>query len=200
MDPILLLLLGMALVAAIFIAVKPLIFMAFMIHEAGHWLAARTFRLPAPVFSLSPKRAPYRVVGRALGTEFRWSRRWMKGCYVSVIFDPSDTARIAAVETETGIKVPESRPALWWQSAIVFAAGPLANFIWTIACVLLAYWLMPSLSELSWTLAMLLLILGVTAFINAVEALVNLVPRRGRDGWYIREEIRKRNSEAATAA
>ena len=103
------------------------------VHEFGHYLAARCFRLRVMRFSVGFGK-PMRIFGR----EMRWTDKrgteWVVapiplGGYVRML-DQEEAGR-------TGLPFAqslESRPP--WQRFVVFGAGPLANFI--LAAVLYA--------------------------------------------------------------
>ena len=110
-----------------------------LVHELGHFLAAKAFGVRVTTFSLGFGR---RVAGFRLGeTEYRLS--WLPlGGYVRFV---GDMNAASVPDPEAAAAVPEDlRPHLFlnknvWQRMAVVVAGPLANIIFTfmVLCALL---------------------------------------------------------------
>ena len=167
--------------------------MTTAIHESGHWLAAKAFGFYVPIFSFGYGK-PYRVIAHAFGTEFRYSWRWLIGSYVFFVCLPLTIEELAAVEAATGIKAPAMPVGAWWQRAIVYAAGSLANVLVACPCFILVRWLVPHFAELSLPLAVVHSGLLLTGVFNAVGGLSQLFPVQGLDGQLILDEFRQRQS------
>jgi membrane-associated protease RseP (regulator of RpoE activity) len=177
-----------ALVAAVAHWSRLLLAMSFVgrvLHELGHWLAAKALGIYAPIFSLSPFGEPCHAFLRAFGTEFRYSPRWVEGVYVCVVDRQMPPEMLAEIEEATGIPMPPQPVVPWWQQILVDAAGPLMNAIFASASFISAYCLLPDPGDLAVLPATCVSVLLLFAITNARAAIFELYPRRGSDGWKI---------------
>ena len=116
------------ILVAFICALGPLVF----IHELGHYLVARWFKIRAEVFSIGFGREIFGWTDK-LGT--RWKVGWLPlGGYVKFVGDMNPASTPA---DEEGI-APEDRAHAFqlrpvWQRFLVVLAGPVANFLTAIA-------------------------------------------------------------------
>ena len=117
------------------LAVLVLFSATILIHEGGHFLAARALGLEADVFALGFGPALWKKKVR--GTEYRVNAVPFGG-YVSLPqLDPSG---MAALQAGGGKALP---PAAWWKRVLVAVAGPFGNFVFAVALALLVWALPP---------------------------------------------------------
>jgi regulator of sigma E protease len=109
-------------------ALGPLVFL----HELGHYLVARLFRVPAETFSIGFGRELFGWTDRQ-GT--RWKVAWLPlGGYVKFVGDmdaASAPGDAEAIPAELRDRAFQFRPV--WQRFLIVLAGPLANFVIAIA-------------------------------------------------------------------
>lgn len=110
-----------------------------LIHEGGHFLAARLLGMRADVFSLGFGPALWK---RKIGeTEYRVSA-FPFGGYVSLPqLDPSGMEKIQGGEANA------CPPAAWWKRAICAFAGPLGNILFAAVLALIIWRLPPVVPE-----------------------------------------------------
>ena len=111
---------------AFLLALGPLVF----IHELGHFLAAKSFGIGAPVFSLGF--GPRLFGFRRKETDYRVSAIPLGG-YVRLAGDEADEHRTGAPEEFL------SRPR--WQRLIVYVAGATFNISFAILAVWILFWI-----------------------------------------------------------
>lgn len=123
-------------------AVLLLFSLTILVHEGGHFLAARWLGLEADVFALGFGPALWkRKIGK---TEYRVNAIPFGG-YVSLPqLDPSGMAAIQS--GGDGAKAAAADrpfpPAAWWKRAIVSVAGPFGNCVFAVLLAL-AVWALP---------------------------------------------------------
>lgn len=101
-----------------------------LLHEGGHFLAARAVKAPVAVFSVGFGR---RLFGFRKGeTDFRWSLIPLGG-YVRILGLGPDESDL--------VKPGSSAPALLprWQRAVILLAGPLANTVGAVVFLTAAF-------------------------------------------------------------
>jgi regulator of sigma E protease len=109
-------------------ALGPLVFF----HELGHYLVARSFKIPAEVFSIGFGRE---IVGWTDRQGTRWKIGWLPlGGYVRFVGDmspASNPADLDHLDPAIRERAFQTRPV--WQRFLVVLAGPVANFLLAIA-------------------------------------------------------------------
>ncbi|MDJ0626331.1 MAG: M50 family metallopeptidase [Candidatus Caenarcaniphilales bacterium] len=111
-----------------------LLLVLIIVHEAGHFFAARYFGMQTPVIGLGlPFVGPTWVVGKFQDIEFRF-HPFLLGAYVAIpeMDDESSNTEELNIELE---KPKKSFPA--WQRMIVSFAGPGANFLFALFLALI---------------------------------------------------------------
>ncbi len=115
------------------LAAITLLLVLIVVHEAGHFFAARYFGMQTPVVGLGlPFFGPTWVVGKFKDIEFRF-HPVLLGAYVAIPEMDDESA-----EGEFDIQLPKPKqtfPA--WQRMVVSFAGPGANFIFAFFLALL---------------------------------------------------------------
>ncbi len=92
-----------------------------LIHEAGHFLAARALGMRADVFSVGFGPAIWKR--RRGGTEYRVSAIPFGGYVALPQLDPSS---MSTIQGGDGTELP---PAAWWKRVLVALAGPFGNIV-----------------------------------------------------------------------
>ena len=116
------------IVVAFLCAIGPLVF----IHEFGHYIVARWFKVGAEQFSIGFGRE---IAGWTDRRGTRWKVGWLPlGGYVRFVGD-MNAASQADADAELS---PEARAVAfhnkpWWQRFLIVFAGPAANFLLAIA-------------------------------------------------------------------
>ena len=109
-------------------AIGPLVF----IHEMGHYLVARWFRVGAEQFSIGFGRE---IAGWTDKRGTRWKVGWLPlGGYVRFVGDMNPASQEDAnadLSTEARAVAFHNKP--WWQRFLIVLAGPAANFLLAIA-------------------------------------------------------------------
>lgn len=101
-----------------------------LLHEGGHFLAARAVGAPVAVFSIGFGK---RLFGfQRKGTDFRWSLIPLGG-YVRILGLGPDESDLV----KPGVPTPSLLPR--WQRAVILAAGPIANVIGAVLFLALAF-------------------------------------------------------------
>lgn len=113
---------------AFILVIGPLVF----VHEMGHYLAARFFRVKSDVFSIGFGRE---IAGWTDKRGTRWKVGWMPlGGYVRFAGDMNavsqPSAEWLALPAEERNRTFQAKPV--WQRAIIVAAGPVVNFVLAI--------------------------------------------------------------------
>ncbi len=113
---------------AFILVIGPLVF----VHEMGHYLAARFFRVKSDVFSIGFGRE---IAGWTDKRGTRWKVGWMPlGGYVRFAGDMNGvsqpSAEWLALPAEERNRTFQAKPV--WQRAIIVAAGPVVNFVLAI--------------------------------------------------------------------
>ena len=161
---------GVALCAMLHYGISLVAFLSLLLHEVGHWLMARILGVPAPIFSVGPEDAPYRVLGRAFGTELRWSKQWLRGAYVGI---------------ESSLLHPP------WQRVLIAAGGLVANILAGIGGALLFWHLWPSWDELGIVRVLGMFLLFLFGFFNSLIGIATLVDfSAGSDAAKIQQAYR----------
>lgn len=124
------------------LAVVLLFSVTILVHEGGHFLAARALGLPADVFAIGFGPALWKRKVR--GTEYRINAIPFGG-YVSLpTLDPSGMSVIQAggEDGKAGAAPVNAQPAAWWKRVIVSVAGPMGD---VVLAVVLAFvvWALP---------------------------------------------------------
>ena len=104
------------------------------VHELGHYLVARAFRIPAEAFSIGFGRE---IIGWTDKQNTRWKVGWLPlGGYVRFIGNMSPASN-PVEESEIPPELRDSafplRPV--WQRFLVVLAGPIASFVLGIAII-----------------------------------------------------------------
>lgn len=124
------------------LAVLLLFGLTVLVHEGGHFLAARWLGLEADVFAIGFGPALWkRKIG---GTEYRINAIPFGG-YVSLPqLDPAGMAAIQAGGGGKGSGAPDRPvpPAVWWKRVLVAVAGPFGNVVFA-ALLALVVWALP---------------------------------------------------------
>jgi membrane-associated protease RseP (regulator of RpoE activity) len=111
-----------------------LLLILIIVHEAGHFFAARYFGMQTPIVGLGlPFFGPTWVMGKIKDVEFRF-HPFLLGAYVAIPEMDDESANLE----EMGIQLSGPRrsfPA--WQRMIVSFAGPFANFVLAFVFALL---------------------------------------------------------------
>jgi regulator of sigma E protease len=109
-------------------ALGPLVFL----HELGHYLMARLFKIPAETFSIGFGRE---ILGWTDRQGTRWRVSWLPlGGYVKFVGDMSPASNpddLELIPPELRDRAFQVRPV--WQRFLVVLAGPAANFVVAIA-------------------------------------------------------------------
>jgi regulator of sigma E protease len=109
-------------------ALGPLVFL----HELGHYLMARLFKIPAETFSIGFGRE---ILGWTDRQGTRWRVSWLPlGGYVKFVGDMSPASNpddLELIPSELRDRAFQVRPV--WQRFLVVLAGPAANFVVAIA-------------------------------------------------------------------
>ena len=109
---------------------------SILVHEGGHFLAARLLGLRADAFSLGF--GPILLKRSWRGTEFRFCAIPFGGYVALPQLDPAGMSRVQGkspsqsdkAETEAADAAPSAfEPAAWWKRVIVSVAGPAGNLI-----------------------------------------------------------------------
>lgn len=103
---------------------------SILVHEAGHFAAARLFGMKAEVFSIG--------MGRAVWEKTAWGTRWKIGCLPIggyVVLPQLDPAGL--LEDAPSSPADALPPVAPWKKIIVAVAGPLGNilFAFLVACL-----------------------------------------------------------------
>jgi len=113
----------------------PMIFLlgvVVVVHELGHYLAARAFGGAAESFSVGFGRS---IFERTDKRNTRWRINWIPfGGYVKFVGEPQTAGDMGKIETGPIGKTFMEMTV--WQRSVVAAAGPIANFV--LASVLFA--------------------------------------------------------------
>ncbi len=124
------------------LAVLLLFSLTILVHEGGHFLAARWLGLEADVFALGFGPALWkRKIGK---TEYRVNAIPFGG-YVSLPqLDPSGMSAIQSGGDGTAAGAADGPvpPAAWWKRVIVSVAGPFGNCVFAVLLAL-AVWALP---------------------------------------------------------
>ena len=125
------------------LAVVLLFSLTILVHEGGHFLAARALGLEADVFAIGFGPALWkRKVG---GTEYRVNAIPFGG-YVSLpTLDPSGMSAIQAggdADGKRGAAAPP-QPAVWWKRILVSVAGPFGDLVLAVALAFVVWALPP---------------------------------------------------------
>ena len=116
--------------------------LTILIHEGGHFLAAKALGLRADVFSLGF--GPVLWKRRWRGTEYRLSAVPFGGYVALPQLDPAGMEGIQGGKKKDGAtadpaKAPEKKefatplpPAAWWKRVLVAVAGPLGNVVFAV--------------------------------------------------------------------
>ena len=115
------------------LAVLLLFGLTVLVHEGGHFLAARWLGLEADVFAIGFGPALWKKkIGK---TEYRFNAIPFGG-YVSLPqLDPAGMAAIQSggkgkgKEAGAAADAPAVPPAAWWKRVVVAAAGPFGNLV-----------------------------------------------------------------------
>ena len=124
------------------LAVLLLFGLTVLVHEGGHFLAARWLGLEADVFAIGFGPALWKK--KAGRTEYRINAIPFGG-YVSLPqLDPSGMAAIQSggEKGAEGAAAPAPPPAAWWKRVVVSVAGPFGNLVFA-ALLALAVWALP---------------------------------------------------------
>lgn len=134
--------LGLLLAA---LAVVLLFSVTILVHEGGHFLAARALGLEADVFAIGFGPALWkRKVG---GTEYRVNAIPFGG-YVSLpTLDPTGMSAIQSGGDEKGKRGAAPQPAVWWKRVIVSAAGPFGDLVLAFVLAFVVWALPPPVPE-----------------------------------------------------
>ena len=106
------------------------------VHELGHFLVARWNNVKVEIFSIGLGKEIFGVTDR-YGT--RWRVSWIPlGGYIKMLGEPT-------LEHNNGLpQIPRSGHAFidkkTWQKIAIVAAGPIANFIFSIMLFTLIFW------------------------------------------------------------
>ena len=127
------------------LAVLLLFSLTILVHEGGHFLAARLLGMRADVFAIGFGPALWKRTVR--GTEYRFNAVPFGG-YVSLPqLDPEGMSAIqAGGEKGGGASAPKAAPvppAAWWKRVVVSVAGPLGNVLFAFLLALLVWALPP---------------------------------------------------------
>lgn len=107
------------------------LFLLILIHEAGHWLAARAFGFKTPVFSIGFGPRKYSIVlGKFWDTEFRLSPIPLGG-YVSIP-ELGDETTARGVLKENGEDPASFKKFAIWKRVVVAAAGVTMNVLFAL--------------------------------------------------------------------
>ena len=129
------------------LAVVLLFSLTILVHEGGHFLAARWLGLEADVFAIGFGPALWKK--KAGRTEYRFNAIPFGG-YVSLPqLDPAGMAAIQAGGKGKGKEAdaPAVPPAAWWKRVVVAAAGPFGNLVFAVLLALLVWALPPVVPE-----------------------------------------------------
>ena len=136
------------------LAVLLLFSLTILVHEGGHFLAARALGLRADVFALGFGPALWKR--RIRGTEYRVNAIPFGGYVALPQLDPSGMDAIQS--GGDGKKPPKEKakpkegadaaeavpPATWWKRVIVSVAGPFGNVVFAVLLALLVWALPPA--------------------------------------------------------
>ena len=127
------------------LAVVLLFSVTILVHEGGHFLAARALGLEADVFAIGFGPALWkRKVG---GTEYRVNAIPFGG-YVSLpTLDPTGMSAIQSGGDEKGKRDAAPQPAVWWKRVIVSAAGPFGDLVLAFVLAFVVWALPPPVPE-----------------------------------------------------
>ena len=129
------------------LAVVLLFSVTILVHEGGHFLAARALGLEADVFAIGFGPALWkRKVG---GTEYRVNAIPFGG-YVSLpTLDPTGMSVIQSGGEggKAGASPTNARPAVWWKRIIVSAAGPFGDLVLAVVLAFVVWALPPPVPE-----------------------------------------------------
>ena len=125
------------------LAVVLLFSLTILVHEGGHFLAARALGLEADVFAIGFGPALWkRKVG---GTEYRVNAIPFGG-YVSLpTLDPSGMSAIQAGGDADGKRgaAAAPQPAVWWKRILVSVAGPFGDLVLAVVLAFVVWALPP---------------------------------------------------------
>ena len=121
------------------LAVLLLFSLTILVHEGGHFLAARLLGMQADVFAIGFGPAIWKRKVR--GTEYRFNAIPFGG-YVSL--PQLDPEGMSAIQSGgDGAKGPAVRQAAWWKRVVVSVAGPFGNCVFAFLLALLVWALPP---------------------------------------------------------
>lgn len=127
------------------LAVVLLFSVTILVHEGGHFLAARALGLEADVFAIGFGPALWKR--KAGGTEYRVNAIPFGG-YVSLpTLDPTGMSAIQAGGDANGKSGAAPQPAVWWKRVIVSAAGPFGDLVLAVVLAFVVWALPPAVPE-----------------------------------------------------
>lgn len=109
--------------------------LTILVHEGGHFFAAKLLGLRADVFSIGFGPAVWKR--KRGGTEYRMSAVPFGGYVALPQLDPAGMEKI-----QGGDGAETLPPAVWWKRLIVAVAGPFGNIVFA-ALLALAVWALP---------------------------------------------------------
>lgn len=118
------------------------IFTIVTVHEGGHFLAARFFKVGVTNFSIGM--GPV-ILSKIIGQTSYEIRLLPLGGFVKMVgdVDPSSTLREEQVEIAKSLSEAQQKQSFYnkprWQKAIIVFAGPLANFIFGVMTFIFLY-------------------------------------------------------------